>query len=617
LLKGHKGLSKILFVSIVIAIVSLISVVSFAAVKTYDAKTRTVTILSPLPVAELQLIENTDQCLINCYAVIRLKVNSQVTIPASPENNYKWDFVKQDAKLGLQEYRFELFSDVQKQEPRYSAACSPYTENVNSTTITFDNCTQVQNGTDSYIVKEYVPFEFYGYTFQQGKDYYIKLKGKKYAQFNNNVEWIPTFYGIQINEWAWWNDSWLYKREINITANGNNATNGTLRITLNTTNFNYTKANTTGKDIRFVNSSDVAGGELSYYIEQWNSSGNSTIWVTLPHVSNTTVNTIYMYYGNNNTESTSNATATFVLYTHMYDNETVGNNAAGYRQCSPENLPTKYQIANNVSLTTNNSLRFEGTYSARLCSDNPAGLSDQTHLYIFSMYPNISADNISLGIRWFVNRSDAKINDLMFGNNTFKYYDGGSIQTAADAPAGQWYTVWTYARPSQLLSDVYLNGQIVKANLSAFGWAAYSPAKYSIIQEYVSGHFESWIDSIFASNTSYPLPNISIGVEVIRGASEADARQAIEDGIRASLGNVTIYTDRTIYLRYLNGTQAAGKFDKFTSNGTKRWAFNYVTSGETATNMQNLTSNVYVWEKSALATSQIRNEVETLINATK
>ena len=203
--KGNKGLSRIAVFLIIISAVTAISVASFA-LKTYDPATKTLTILNPLPAAEIQLVENTDQCLADCYAIIRLKANNQLTIPSPQNDDFKWEFLKDDSKKGLESYTFELRTEVQKQRPVFSSICNPYNETANSTTLAKNNCTVVENGTVNYTDYEYVPFDFYGYTFQAGKGYYIKLRGKKHVQFANSVEWIPTLFGVRVPEWATWTD---------------------------------------------------------------------------------------------------------------------------------------------------------------------------------------------------------------------------------------------------------------------------------------------------------------------------------------------------------------------------------------------------------------------------
>lgn len=99
--------------------------------------------------------------------------------------------------------------------------------------------------------------------------------------------------------------------------------------------------------------------------------------------------------------------------------------------------------------------------------------------------------------------------------------------------------------------------------------------------------------------------------------SENSARTAIQNGIISSIPSATIYTDQQIYVRYLNGTQMLGTFDKVAVYGNQRWAFNAIFGSDSFTNMMNITPSFYVWEgNSSLSDGQIQVRVETLINST-
>lgn len=100
-------------------------------------------------------------------------------------------------------------------------------------------------------------------------------------------------------------------------------------------------------------------------------------------------------------------------------------------------------------------------------------------------------------------------------------------------------------------------------------------------------------------------------------ANETEGRIAIEQGINNSVivGQI-IYTD--YYMRYLNeSTDEIGLFDKITENLNQTWAFNYVTAGESVTDMKNLTNVVYVLELANRTSTNITLEVESFINVTK
>ena len=110
----------------------------------------------------------------------------------------------------------------------------------------------------------------------------------------------------------WWDMHWKYRRPITLNP-ATPAPNYQVKIVLTPDNFNYSKANPDGSDIRFCQADRT---KLSYWIEEWNPSGDSTIWV---NVTQNGTDTIYIYYGNSSATSESNGTATFEFFDDFED----------------------------------------------------------------------------------------------------------------------------------------------------------------------------------------------------------------------------------------------------------------------------------------------------------
>lgn len=99
---------------------------------------------------------------------------------------------------------------------------------------------------------------------------------------------------------------------------------------------------------------------------------------------------------------------------------------------------------------------------------------------------------------------------------------------------------------------------------------------------------------------------------------DSTGRTAIANGIDDSiLVSPTIDTDKQLQIRYKNGTQMEGTFEKVVSYGSQRWAFNYVSADESYTHMTSIAPALYVWENSSLTSDGIEYQVEALINSTK
>jgi len=98
---------------------------------------------------------------------------------------------------------------------------------------------------------------------------------------------------------------WKYKREIQlINTTSLNLENYIVRITLDSSNFDFSKPKPDGSDIRFTDSDGTT--LLGYYIEDYDyNSQEATIWIKVPLISANQTKSIYMYYGNMNAVSQS------------------------------------------------------------------------------------------------------------------------------------------------------------------------------------------------------------------------------------------------------------------------------------------------------------------------
>ncbi len=149
------------------------------------------------------------------------------------------------------------------------------------------------------------------------------------------------------------NSSFNYKRQITFTP-ATSVANYQLKIELNATNFDYSKAD--GSDIRFYDANDT---ELNYWMENWNTSGTSTLWVKVPTIG---TDKIYMYYGNPSASKVSSGSATFDFFDDFED-----GNYDGWTSRS-------YETDDVLQMETNHPL--EGAYSLKLHQGNSWGYEE-------------------------------------------------------------------------------------------------------------------------------------------------------------------------------------------------------------------------------------------------
>jgi len=119
------------------------------------------------------------------------------------------------------------------------------------------------------------------------------------------IEVTPDF-GVQGSGFS--NPSFNYYRDITLSS-PTSSSNQSVMIVLNNTNFNYSYTKSDGADLRFY--STDGSTKYSYWIERWDNTSVSNIWVKIP---NQGIGSFYMLYGNSVLESESNGTAVFDFF---------------------------------------------------------------------------------------------------------------------------------------------------------------------------------------------------------------------------------------------------------------------------------------------------------------
>ena len=106
---------------------------------------------------------------------------------------------------------------------------------------------------------------------------------------------------------SWWNSNWADRTWVLIKNNEDvNLTNFPIKITLNSSNIDFSKTN--GDDIRVI----FHGEKLPYWIESWDPSAKTAvIYTKVPYLGADTSDKIWIYYNNPNANSESNESAVF------------------------------------------------------------------------------------------------------------------------------------------------------------------------------------------------------------------------------------------------------------------------------------------------------------------
>ncbi len=96
----------------------------------------------------------------------------------------------------------------------------------------------------------------------------------------------------------WWDSEWAHRQQLTFDnlAQSETLTDFPVLVVLNSGNIDYAQTNDDGSDLRFF---AADGTQLAYEIEQWNESGDSSVWVRVPQITGSSnTDSIWMYYGN-------------------------------------------------------------------------------------------------------------------------------------------------------------------------------------------------------------------------------------------------------------------------------------------------------------------------------
>ncbi len=190
---------------------------------------------------------------------------------------------------------------------------------------------------------------------------------------------------------------------------------------------------------------------------------------------------------------------------------------------------------------------------------------------------------------------------------------GGNCQYYKDMGNGTNYTTTAYFSTGAHYFNV--------SNATADVFAAFSNDSFSIgiFSKIETGganpnNYRVYASSEAADPAQRPVLVIKYFVS---GANETAGDDAITQGILNALPVAAIHPEQQAYIRSSSGTQQLGRFDQIAVFNNQRWAFNYITSGESFMNMNNISTNFYTLELIDLFSNDITTQVSAFINATK
>ncbi len=265
---------------------------------------------------------------------------------------------------------------------------------------------------------------------------------------------------------SWWNSNWLFKKQItfNNSAQAENLTNFPVLVKLSSSNFNFSKAQSHGEDIRFVDGDDAT--TIPYEIEKWDSANQQAfIWVKVPQIdASSSTDSIYMYYGSSSATDGQYQTGTWNSnYKAVWHLKETGNGTAAEYKDSTSN--------------GNNGQGGQGTTS-QVPTPITGGQIDGAQSFTQANNSNIYASNpmyqstdsvtltgwVYLGSnmagRWLFG-SDLTM-DMQYNSNTFGFkLSGGANNYFASSPTNpdnRWHYVGASYNSSARTYVIYVDG---------------------------------------------------------------------------------------------------------------------------------------------------------------
>ena len=168
-------------------------------------------------VANFTLLDNTDDCLIDCEAHFKMEVLGNFVLKREDIAKY---YLKDKDANDLSSLKFKVGREEEliRQKWISNASCNPYNEIVNETVV--EQCNWSDDG--YYIDEVYEEIVYDDFPneidFETGDVYYFEIKGKKTPKLGeNNVDWKMNILGYEL-PYAWWNSNWDKCKNISIGA---------------------------------------------------------------------------------------------------------------------------------------------------------------------------------------------------------------------------------------------------------------------------------------------------------------------------------------------------------------------------------------------------------------
>ena len=421
----------------------------------------------------LSLIDDNQDCFINCYAVINITVSNNTPLP--------YLFKTYEKSNRLKDNQFNYYIQKERKDKitnsHFKEICD---KKENEKNKTIENiCYSINDYNTSKEVISYSWDRYKGELLPSG-NYLLKITANKKP--DEVLDWSFDYLGItsdQIKEkWAWWNTTYNKKKNISgLSGNGYVLINVTYNSNMNP-DFS---------DLRFTDNTETI--ELPYWIENKVNSINAEI-----RIKNNKNSSIFMYY-KNSSEVSSKSNSTWLYGDSLYNYWTFDEDTYNANDIAPNGF-NMAKGAGTINALQNglmgNSFKFSS--SAYLLTTSNIQIPNE-----FTILAYINKDETGTG-GIIAKRNDAGTNNFQLYREAGGKWDmfvwGASAletKTDRDLTSGIWQKLIVTWNGTQL--NFYQDGTNTK-NASLTGTMTNDDIDTRIAHEWYGDYFEGYIDEL-------------------------------------------------------------------------------------------------------------------------
>ena len=322
-----------------------------------------------------------------------------------------------------------------------------------------------------------------------------------------------SYYSSQAS--AWWNDDWLYRKQLTINSSQVTADLTNFPILVSITDGDLSsKAQSDGDDIVFTLDQ---GNQLHHEIESFDSTtGELTAWVKIPELDSDEDSYIYIYYGNPTTDNMQKAIEVwdenFVMVQHMDDvdssnvNDSTRNNIFGVKGAAnnPDEIEGKINKSQDFDEISEYIIYDDGDFFNWTPVDDEITISawfyptvipgdDENFLFLASQQGNL---NYVFALN---TNSSSQTNLICFILNSDWSSLEGYFGVNWTPTINEWYHI-VFATSTAGNNEIYIDG--VAQVVSEFGWDDNSEINANLIYTQATDTSRGLIDELHYSNTA-------------------------------------------------------------------------------------------------------------------